>query len=653
MKITAWAFILLCSTLAIPYDYGAALTKEDIPASYTNIFIDTAGRLHIKDPNGNRYDLRSETPRYSLNMLRGNPRGSAKGIDFHFKDSEHGITLDAGRLYYGFIKYGDGRYNLPVYYKDFSKIAEGRAGINIADTLDGRYDMIDWETIRRGTLGYRVVDEEGNVLYDGKIAFVGKGPFKVDTCIIEGPFVHKLGPHGLTVSFETNRPARGEVTINGQIFSDAGNTLKHEIPVGGLSPDTLYPYTVTTDEGLQRQDHEIRTAPAPGSRKPFTFAYACDSRAGPGGGERDIGNVNAYMMKKIMALVCERDAAFLQFTGDLIDGYANSIPEQRVEYGNWKRAIEPWASYIPVVPAFGNHESLVYLWEDGSALGMVCDRFPYESESAEAVFADEFVNPENGPQSEDGAAYDPDPNQTDFPSYRENVFYYVYDNVGMVVLNSNYWYSYNLPEKTYIGGNLHGYFMDNQLAWLVRTLERLEENPNIDFVFVTQHAPAFPSAGHVDDAMWYAGSNHPRPYVAGRPVPDGIIERRDAYWQVLLDHPKVVAVLTGDDHNFSMLQVKEGVGIYDRRSYTPRRPLKLTRPIWHINNGAAGAPYHSREWTPWYDHLEGFTTQNAVVFFHIDGPRVEIEVINPDTLEKIVPRRLLVHGIGSLQRQAQ
>ena len=160
---------------------------------------------------------------------------------------------------------------------------------------------------------------------------------------------------------------------------------------------------------------------------------------------------------------------------------------------------------------------------------------------------------------------------------------------------------------------------------------------NIDFVFVTHHAPAFPNAGHVDDAMWYEGSNKPRPYVAGRPVADGIIQRRDKYWQILVDHPKVVAVLTGDDHNYSKLLLKAGVDIYDNKKYSPEHPLKLTRPIWQINNGAAGAPYHSREPTPWYDHLEGFTTQNAVVFFHIEGPRMEIEVVNPHTLDNIEP----------------
>jgi len=31
---------------------------------------------------------------------------------------------------------------------------------------------------------------------------------------------------------------------------------------------------------------------------PFTFAYTSDSRAGSGGGERNIYGVNAYIMKK-------------------------------------------------------------------------------------------------------------------------------------------------------------------------------------------------------------------------------------------------------------------------------------------------------------------------------------------------------------------
>ncbi len=52
------------------------------------------------------------------------------------------------------------------------------------------------------------------------------------------------------------------------------------------------------------------------------------------------------------------------------------------------------------------------------------------------------MNPENGPLSEDGSFLDPNPNRADdFPTYKENVYYYTWDNVAMVVLNSQYLYS--------------------------------------------------------------------------------------------------------------------------------------------------------------------------------------------------------------------
>lgn len=46
-------------------------------------------------------------------------------------------------------------------------------------------------------------------------------------------------------------------------------------------------------------------------------------------------------------------------------------------------------------------------------------------------------------------------------------------------------------------------------------------------------------------------------------------------------------------------------------------------------------PYYAQEELPWSDHVEIFSTQYAVIFFHIDSESVKIEVINPDTLELI------------------
>jgi hypothetical protein len=345
-------------------------------------------------------------------------------------------------------------------------------------------------------------------------------------------------------------------------------------------------------------------------------------------------------MKKIAALISFKKAAFMQFTGDMINGYSNSIEHTKLEYRNWKRAIEPFAHYLPIVTGMGNHEAVLHKFKYRISV----DKFPFKTDSAEAVFASQFVNPINGPESEDGAEYDPNPNQQDFPSYKENVFYYIYDNIAIIVLNSNYWYAPSLQYHPETGGNLHGYLMDKQLEWLEKTLLSLDKNNNIDFIFISQHTPAFPNGGHVKNDMWYNGNNSPRAVVKHNPygknlIQRGIIEQRDKYLKILIKSKKVIALLTGDEHNFNLLKIDEKMTIYPKE--WDKEKIKLSRPLYQINNGAAGAPYYAQEKTPWSDNVYNFTTQNAVVFFHIDGKSVKMEVLNPDTLDTILPLKSL------------
>jgi hypothetical protein len=211
------------------------------------------------------------------------------------------------------------------------------------------------------------------------------------------------------------------------------------------------------------------------------------------------------------------------------------------------------------------------------------------------------------------------------------VYSFLHDNVAMVVLNSDYWFNPSIAQSQLIGGNYHGYVMDNQLRWLSETLDRLEANPAIDHVFLTVHTPIFPNGGHVSDDMWYGGSNAPRPVVAGKPVGKGIIERRDEILSLIDGHRKVLAVLTGDEHNYNRLQVGPTVNIYPP-AWTGAR-LAIRRGFFQINNGAAGAPYYAQEQTPWSAFVSGFSTQNALCLFYVEGRRVRLEVVNPETLE--------------------
>lgn len=601
------------------------MAQISIPRVHTNMGVE--GERMYMEINGERFYQKERAPRYTLEQMRGRPSGTDDGLAFDFGEGLQGT------LYYGLIDYGDSKHPSPVYFRRTAAIEKGRAHIPIKGNLDGRYDMVGWEKSGKGVLGYRVVNHEGRILYDGKIGFKGHGPFEVDDTIIEGPFVHLLRPFGATISFDTNRPIVAHVLVNGQTVSGTKPQTHHELPIDGLEPNTSYSYTIRYGEN--EQSYRFKTAPRPGSRTAFSFSYASDSRSGQGGGERDLFGTNFYVMRKMMALNSQEGVAFAQFTGDMINGYLSNRGEMDLQYANWKRSFESYAHYFPVIPAMGNHEAFVHVFDDGSRYGLSVDRFPYASESAEKVFADHFVNPHNGPVSEDGAVYDPDPETMDFPSYKENAYFYIYDNVAVIVMNSDYWYSPSRKSIPHVGGGIHGYIMDQQLAWFKKTLFELEANPDIDHIFVTEHTPFFPNGGHSGDDMWYRGNNDIRPFVAGQPLKYGIIERRDQLLDLIVNKSKkVVAILTGDEHNYNKLEIGPKTPIYPE-NWPNDKKLTLKRTVYQINNGAAGAPYYAQEKLPWSAFVSGFSTQNALVIFKVRGRRIKMVVKNPDTLEKV------------------
>ncbi|MCK4853020.1 MAG: metallophosphoesterase [Bacteroidales bacterium] len=616
-------FLIIMLTGSIFYGCHAQIK---LPKVYSNMGLEYENVFLVRDEAKiYNVDLPAD---HTLAQMLGSPVGTERGIVFDFQDS----TLE-GTLYYGLIHYDDSKHPLPVFFRNISTIVRGKSQITIDDVLSGMYDMIGWEKSGEGTIGYRVIDSQGNMIYDGRVAFKGTGPFEIGITVTEGPFVNLLTEEGATITFKTNTEIVATVKVDGRSFVDQKATTEHAIGITGLSPDTEYEYVLQTG-GIEQQ-YAFRTAPVPGSRTPFTFAYASDSRSGQGGGERDIYGVNSYIMKKIMAATVMHGARFFQFTGDLINGYLTSKEATNLQYANWKRSIEAFAHYMPVYVGMGNHEALEFwFYDERDERVMKVDRFPFATESAEAVFMDNFYMPMNGPESEDGAVYDPNPLRTDFPSYKESVFYYIYDNVAVVVLNSDYFYASSTPFIRLTSGNLHGYIMDMQLKWLASTLQTLEADERIDHIFVTQHTPAFPNGGHVGDDMWYSGNNQYRPYIAGRPLGKGIIERRDEYLDLVVNKSnKVLAIFTGDEHNYNRLKISSDMTIYPEMYFNEK--IEIGREVWQINNGAAGAPYYAQEETPWSSHVQGFTTQHALVLIHVDGQKVTLEVINPDTLELI------------------
>jgi len=595
-----------------------------IPSSYSNIGYDEKGRLFFSK-EGQRYYADTTGPRYTLQKLFGNPKGTDSGLSLDFGTFKGTVT-------YGMIPYGKVPHPLPI-FRITAPLKDGKVNINIKNDFRNPYDFVKWSDNKGFTIGYRLMDEKGLVVFDGEVTAEGIGPFTVVPAIYEGPFISNVTETSAVIWFNTNQPVQTSVLVDNKELKSEAAATHHEFKITGLKPGTKYTYVVKA--GSQSQAYHLTTSPKKGSRKPFVFAYTSDSRSATGGGERNIYGANTYIMKKIAALAYQQGAAFMQFTGDMINGYLSNKEEQLVQYTNWKKAIEPFWHYIPFYAGQGNHEALGYIFRDtAGAQRAFIDKFPYTIHSAEQAMREAFVNPENGPVSEDGSIYDPNPEQVDFPSYSETVFYYTYDNTAMIVLNSDYWFAPSISRDTSTGGGLHGYIMDNQLEWLRKTILQLEKDPAIDHIFVTQHTPVFPNGGHKGDDMWYNGNNDKRTYVAGKPVEKGIIERRDEYLDILINKSKkVVAVLTGDEHNYNRLKLTKNVTIYPDNY--PHKKLNVSRHIYQINNGAAGAPYYAQEQLPWSEHTKAFSVENAVCLFYVSGKSIKMRVLNPDTLNQI------------------
>lgn len=628
-----------CSTLALwgmlfAIRISAQSTERPpIPPVYANLSYDAKGNLTGKDSEGKPVGLQRKAAQYTLAGVTPTVEGQKDGLNLRFASD----ALRGGRLFYGLIPYENMHYPVAI-YRFSAKIdsATNTAFLNIRKDLSAGTDISNWEKKGGGVLGFRLLNAKGDLIYEGKQAFrASAAGFQARPTITRGPFISRQTDRSVTIWYETSQPAPTYIEIVSsfdQFYRDNTPKTRHEALVGDLLPNSDYAYTIYCDS--LPQSYRFRTAPEPGARTPFSFAYASDSRSGYGGGERNIYGANASIMGRIGALARQQGAAFVQFTGDQADGYVSDPDEFRLQSVNWIHAVEPYWHYLPFNVGVGNHESLG--WYSPELKWVVADGFPYETHSAEAVFADLFVNPTNGPQSEDGTRYDPRPEQGgDFPTYQENVFYYTYANTAMIVLNSDYWYAPLLKKSAPVGGNLHGYIMDKQLEWLAATLTTLEQDANIDHVFVTIHTPPFPNGGHRGDCMWYNGDNAMRAIVGGAPVEKGIIERRDELLDLCHNRSsKVVAFLCGDEHNYNRMLVDDNLPRYPEGWDNPR--VALRRPVWQIINGAAGAPYYAQDMRlPWSSAAQAFTVQNALCFFDINGSSITLRVVNPDTLEEL------------------
>jgi hypothetical protein len=176
--------------------------------------------------------------------------------------------------------------------------------------------------------------------------------------------------------------------------------------------------------------------------------------------------------------------------------------------------------------------------------------------------------------------------------------------------------------------------MDQQTEWLRKTMSQLEKDNAIDHIFVVVHGAVFPNGDHLADAMWWNGENKNRAVVAGLPLSKGSIERRDEILDICVNQSKkFLAFISGDEHNFSFLEITPQSSIYT--SDYKGKQVKLSRAFYNINNGAGGSAPYAMLPSPWSKDFHYFTKPPVLAMITVNGRSVTLKAIQAETFGTI------------------
>ena len=566
------------------------------------------------------------------------------------------IDTPAAVAYYG-VPHTEGNLTTPRYRKAVKGIhiddnkTKHRIAMDISKLEDVHYDT-GLIANNGGTIVYRIEVFDPRIqtarAYDRRLRYERDGEPKTGkytslVTLTEGPFVDLVTHDSAVISWETDIPTKGSVLSANREFLSLQPSVRHEVQLTKLKPNTVYTYQV--NYGIYTPEYTFKTAPDIGTRMSFKFGFMSDSRAGVGGGERAQNGVNSKDLARFAIELYNKKADFVCFGGDLVNGYTSDVKDYEWQLETWKRTIQPVGANIPFYESMGNHEQV------GSYYKMTAPHLPQGEyyipftgtvgeDSAEAIFAKEFVNPK-------GSRYAlgiPNPEMKGSkemsgadvgPSYNENVYSFIYGRVHFISLNTNYWgtgyrnisgFGQKSQDKTavnlalkHLGGNREGYVMRNQMEWLKNELDAAQKDISVDWVFIILHEPPFPNGGHVKDAMYWGtpGEGKTGGY-NDKAVPLGdVLDMRNRFWKIVSGKSKVLAVLCGDEHNYSRTLIDSSV-----------HP-DFRFPVWQIISGGCGAPYYVQDKSvPWVDKVKAFTIDKHFCLFSVDGKQVGLEVYN-------------------------
>lgn len=262
------------------------------------------------------------------------------------------------------------------------------------------------------------------------------------------PYLQEVTPNSAIVVWQTHSPETSTVSFwtgdsaSRVTVTDTTIALDHAIELQRLQPDTEYDYAVQTWDGRFTEPRPFRTAPTPGTRKPFKFLVFGDSGEGTQG-------------QLLLADRMPREGAALAIhVGDV--AYDNGT-EEDFDFRHFA-VYKDFLASVPFYPSLGNHD-------------------------VRTEFGTPYLETFHLP--------------ADNPAQTERYYSFQRDNVFFVALDSNFG-----PLYTPRFGDLRD-SRSAQHRWLEDELRVARADPSVDWIVVYMHHPPFSSgrgiAGHGSD----------------------------------------------------------------------------------------------------------------------------------------------------------
>ncbi|MGS0687638.1 fibronectin type III domain-containing protein [Nakamurella sp. GG22] len=210
-----------------------------------------------------------------------------------------------------------------------------------------------------------------------------------------GPYLSNVTGSSGVISWWSNIPTAGSVSIDGRTLSDPQGAVQHHlVTVSGLSPGTSYPYTVTS--GSATATGSLRTAAPPGQT--FSFAAIGDFGGGSGAETQNAVNIGTAGTQFIQTLGDNIypsaglpdpnfSTIYSDFDGRFFKQFNPVVKSQAFFPANGNKEYYGDGAFWSNFPMPGsNHSWYSYDWGDAHILVLDSEQ-PFTSGSAQYTFA--------------------------------------------------------------------------------------------------------------------------------------------------------------------------------------------------------------------------------------------------------------------------